>query len=492
MCTRMDGVESLSPHRSFWLQEAVSPEVPPAPPLRGEERSDVCVVGGGYTGLWTALRLKEAAPSLDVTLLEADICGAGASGRNAGFALSWWVKAPKVVEICGEDDGIWLCHQAQHAIDEIGRWAAAHQHDIDYAKHGWLWTASSKAQLGAWDETLAFASKHGAAVYRTLEPSEVEERAGTPVFAGGVLDTTGATLQPARLARALRETAVRNGVRVFEGSPVRRLAAGSRPAAVTDSGRITADRIVLALGAWATELPELRGLRRAMIITSSDIVATEPIPQLLKQPGPRGREGISDSRLLVHYARKATERLIFGVAGGQLAFAGRIRPSFDDDRRTRKMVVDAFRQTYPHHANARITHSWSGPVERTKSGLPYFGRLPSVPGVVYGTGFSGNGVGPCWLAGHILTSLALGRDDRWASVGLVRTPSAAFPPEPVRFAGGLLVRWAIRARRLQTTGARAPPLPARALVRIAPAGLVEVNSPRRRNPRCPKSRDRRS
>ena len=111
--------------------------------------------------------------------------------------------------------------------------------------------------------------------HRTLEPSEVEERAGTPVFAGGVLDTTGATLQPARLARALRETAVRNGVRVFEGSPVRRLAAGSRPAAVTDSGRITADRIVLALGAWATELPELRGLRRAMIITSSDIVATE-------------------------------------------------------------------------------------------------------------------------------------------------------------------------------------------------------------------------
>ena len=284
-------MSTSSPHRSFWLQEAVSTNEAPAPQLHGEERADVCVVGGGYTGLWTALRLKEAEPSLDVTLLEADICGGGASGRNGGFALSWWVKAPKVVEICGEDDGIWLCHHAQDAIDEIGDWAGAHQYDIDYAKQGWLWTASSKAQLGAWDETVAFASEHGAPVYTALEPAEVEERAGTPVFVGGILDTTGATLQPASLARALRETAVRNGVRLYEGSPVRRLAAGSRPAAVTDTGRVTADRIVLALGAWATTLPELRGLRRAMIITSSDAVATEPIPQLLEQSGPRRPRG---------------------------------------------------------------------------------------------------------------------------------------------------------------------------------------------------------
>src|SRR5689334_14767949 len=140
--------------RSLWLQEALEDEVD-APTLEGDVRADVCVCGGGYSGLWTAIRLKQREPSLDVVLVEADVCGGGASGRNGGFVLSWWHKFASLQKVCGSGEAVRLARACESAVDEIGMFCVDHAIDAHYRREGWLWTATAPAQIGAWAGTAA-------------------------------------------------------------------------------------------------------------------------------------------------------------------------------------------------------------------------------------------------------------------------------------------------------------------------------------------------
>ena len=136
--------------RSLWLDEALAGEED-APRLEGEERTDVCIVGGGYTGLWTALRIKELDPAVDVALVEADVCGGGPSGRNGGFVLSWWAKFAKLEHLCGAEEAVRLARASADAVAAIGEFCREHGIDAHYRHDGWLWAATSAAQAGAWD-----------------------------------------------------------------------------------------------------------------------------------------------------------------------------------------------------------------------------------------------------------------------------------------------------------------------------------------------------
>ena len=140
--------------RSLWLEEALGGGED-APRLTGEERADVCIVGGGYTGLWTAIRLKEHDPALDVVLVEADVCGAGASGRNGGFVLSWWAKFGALERLCGTEEALRLARASASGVAEIGAFCAENGIDAHFRRDGWLWTATSPAQVGAWEGTIA-------------------------------------------------------------------------------------------------------------------------------------------------------------------------------------------------------------------------------------------------------------------------------------------------------------------------------------------------
>src|SRR5215467_7098062 len=139
--------------RSLWLQEALV-GAEDAPRLEGRERADVCIVGGGYTGLWTAIRLKEHDPSLDVALVEGDVCGGGASGRNGGFVLTWWAKFGTLKKVCGGEEAVRLAEASGDAVDGIGAFFAEHAIDAHYRRDGWLWAAKSHEQLYAWGETI--------------------------------------------------------------------------------------------------------------------------------------------------------------------------------------------------------------------------------------------------------------------------------------------------------------------------------------------------
>ncbi|WP_320670503.1 NAD(P)/FAD-dependent oxidoreductase [Patulibacter defluvii] len=437
-----------------------------AAPLVGERRADVCVVGGGYLGLWTALRLREERPELEVALVERHRCGDGASGRNAGFALTLWHHVGGLEAVCGAEEALRLCHESERAVGEIERFCADHAIAADVRRRGWLWAAGNEAQRDAWASTVAVAARHGQTPFAALPDAEAATRTGSPRYVAAVHEAVAATLQPAALARGLRRVAIERGVRIHERTPMTRLDRdGAGPVVVTPRGRIAAGRVVLCLNAWTVGLP---GLGRALAVVGSDVVVSEPATAALDAAGIPTGLAVSDSRLMVEYHRRTVDdRLVFGKGG--LALGRGARPPRPDPRRA-ALVGERLRRTYPQLAALPLAAAWSGPIDRTVDGLPFFTTL--APGVLCGAGFSGNGVVTTLLGARILTALALDRDDDWSRSGLVRRPPRGMPPEPLRWAAGQLVRGAVgRKEAREDAGRPVAPL-LRRLAGLAPTGLV--------------------
>jgi putative aminophosphonate oxidoreductase len=459
--------------RSLWLQEALrDEEAAEAPPLAEAVEADVCIVGGGYTGLWTALRVKELEPDASVVLVEADICGGGPSGRNGGFALSWWPKIETLAKRVGAEEALRLVKASEAAITEIGEFCRREAIDAHFHQGGWLWTATSTAQLGSWNGAVRAAEAYGERPFELLSAEEVQARSGSPIQLGAAYEATAATVQPALLARGLRRVAHSRGVRIHEGTPMVELDRGSGIVR-TPSGAVRAAAIVLALNAWALTIRELS---RALVALSSDMVATAPMPDRLTESGWTGGEAISNARLMVHYYRTTRDgRVAFGRGGGRLAFGDRVDSNFDyNERQTRELKLDLVRLV-PAADGVPVTNAWGGPIDRTTDGLPFCGQLPGRARVVYGAGYSGNGVAPSLTVAKILASSALGRDDEWSGAGLNRGVVARFPPEPLRFVGGLVVREAVRRKESrEDRGLGVDPV-TRALAGLAPSGFFRVS-----------------
>jgi putative aminophosphonate oxidoreductase len=458
--------------RSLWLDEALEGE-DDAPRLEGEIRADVCIVGGGFTGLWTALRLKEHEPAVEVVLLEADVCGAGASGRNGGFVLSWWAKFRALEQVCGSEEALRLARASAAAVGELGAFCDAHGIDAHFRHDGWLWTATSPAQIGAWDDTVARLEQLGEAPFVRLEPEEVARRAASPTHLAGVLEPTAATLHPARLARGLRRVALERGIRVFERSPMRGLDR-SAPAVRCEGGTLRAGRVVLALNAWAAGLPELR---RALVVVPSDVIATPAIPERLSAIGWPGGTCIDDSRMMVNYWRSTLDgRIVFGKGGGGITYGGRIGREYEGPSPRAGWVLESFHRLYPALGDVLAERSWLGPIDRSRIGLPFFGPLGGNERILVGAGYSGNGVGPSFLGGRILASLALELDDEWAAAGLVRVPGG-LPPEPLRYLGGKVVRAAVGRKERAEDAGHEPRRLDLLIAGLAPAALVPLKRP---------------
>ena len=182
-------------------------------------------------------------------LIDGDVCGGGASGRNGGFAMTWWSKFPSLQKLCGADAAVDLCRRSEEAVADIGRFCEEHGIDAWYRRAGWLWAATNTAQLDAWSATLEAIERAGARPFERLERDEVAELSGSPVHLAGVREAAAATIQPALLARGLAEVARSAGVRVHEGTPMTALVRGPSPQVVTPCATITAGCVVLALNA---------------------------------------------------------------------------------------------------------------------------------------------------------------------------------------------------------------------------------------------------
>lgn len=456
--------------RSYWLQ-SLDENLLPTPPLEGEYNADVAIVGGGFVGLWTALTLKKRDPNINVVVLEQDICGGGASGRNGGFVMSWWPKIGSLLSFCSEEQALFLAHAAENAITELGEFCDEHGIDANYTRKGWLWTATTAAHIDSWNGTLELCERLGVQPFSRLSGEEVAAATGSDVHLAGVFERSNATVQPGALVRGMREVAKRAGIRIFEQTAVENIEPGKTVRLSSSKGCVNAGSVVLASNAWAASIPELGKL---IVPVNSSIVVTEPIPEKLEQIGWTGQQSITDSQLMVDYYRTTRDgRIAFGKGTGALAYGSRIGETFSNHAQSIELTEVDFRRTYPSLASTRLTHAWSGPIDRTYDSLPVFGTLSASQNIHYGIGWSGNGVGPSRLGGRILASLALGIRDEWSTCSLVGRSCKSFPPEPFRYWGGSLVRNAvIRKERAEMIGVQ-PSSIDRLLAGLAPAGLED-------------------
>ncbi|MDD2056955.1 FAD-dependent oxidoreductase [Pseudomonas sp. GD03860] len=432
--------------RPFWLQQALDQEDAPAcPPLTADTRADVCIVGGGYTGLWTALMLKEQNPALDVVLIEADICGAGASGRNGGCALSWSAKFFTLERLFGLQEAVRLVQASEQSIHAIGDFCRAHGIDADYRLDGTLYTATNRAQMGATDGVIAALERQGINSFQRLPVEQVQRLAGSAKHLEGWFSPAAATVQPGKLVRGLRRVALQKGVRIHEGTAMTGLQEGPQAVVETTRGAVRADRVVLALNAWmARAFPQFE---RSVAIVSSDMIITEPRPDLLRQMGLTSGISVLDSRIFVHYYHNTSDgRLMLGKGGNTFAYGGRMLPVFDQPSPYEGLLRRSLGEFFPSLAQVPVAATWNGPSDRSVTGLPFFGKLGAQGNVFYGFGYSGSGVGPCHMGGQILSSLVLGLDNPWTRSPLVNGPLGYFPPEPIRYLGSLMVRNAIRRK----------------------------------------------
>jgi glycine/D-amino acid oxidase-like deaminating enzyme len=454
---------SLAP--PWWLDEALAAEVdaPDAPALQADDAVDVAIVGAGYTGLWTALALRERDPSLRIAVLEKEIVGWGPSGRNGGFLHGYWTHLARLRAAFGGARALELCRISDPIVPAVRALCEAYGADIWLREAGYLKVSAAPFEDDAVDRAVAAARDLGVpdeCVPLTAE--EVAERVRSPRFRKGALFRNGATVQPARLARLLQRAAIAAGVELYERTPVTRLVRGSPSVLETPGGRLRASEVVLATNAWLAAWPPMS---RKLTNFGSYVVLTEPVPELLEEVGWTGGEALSDGRMFLHYFRTTPDgRVLMGSGSGPMG-SSVVDGRFTADRSTVARAELGLRKLLPGLAEARITHAWGGPIDVSSDHLPVFGTGPGTR-VHYGAGYSGSGVGASWLGGQILASLVLGVEDEYTALPLVSRRVPNLPPEPIKSLGGALVRGAIlRCEEAEEDGARAPLL-ARAVAHL--------------------------
>jgi glycine/D-amino acid oxidase-like deaminating enzyme len=432
----------------YWLREAGG--VAPVAPAAGDIDADVVVLGGGYTGMWTAWQLHDRAR---VVVLEADVCGHGPSGRNGGFCETLWSNLPDLRERFGDERALAAARASSESVRAIGEWCEAEGVDAWFRRAGFMMVSTDEGQDAVIDRIVG--ASDGEHVV-PLDEAGVRGRCLSPRFRKGLFVPDDATVQPARLALGLRRRLLERGVAIYEHSRVRALRVNGPREVVAETGsaRVRASAAVLALNA-ATR--GVRPLRSRLSVTSSHIVLTEPVPDVLAQIGWTGGESITDGRLFVHYFRTTRDgRIAFGWGGGRLAFGSRLGGRVEVDPAVAAQVREHLVGMFPALEGRAITHAWGGPIDVSPSHLPQIGTLDDGP-VHYAFGFTGNGVGPSHLAGRVLSALALGEGDR--SLALVDPSPAFVPPEPLAWVGGTIVRRALlRAERSLDAGRTPDPL----------------------------------
>ena len=449
----------------YWLDEAGTPN--PAAPLEGDRDADVVVLGGGFTGLWAAWHVKQLEPEASVVLLEADEhCGRGPSGRNGGFCNVMWFSLPNMRARWGDAAALAVAHAAEWAVDEIGEFCEREGVDAGYRMGGYLQVSAAPAQDEVWTEALAACRELGAIdAVRPLSPPEVAARCASPAFRAGAFYPAAATVQPARLALGLRDRLRARGVEIFESTPVRALHdAPDGVEARTQAGTVRARAAIVAIGGAATA--RHAPLHNRLTVTSSHIVLTEPVPDLLEEVGWTGGECITDCRTMLHYFRTTADgRIAFGLGGGRISPGGRLRGRVEIDPEVVARAAERLRAYFPGIEGRRITHAWGGPIDVSPTHLPVV--VPLAGGHAFAAaGYTGNGVGPSHLVGRTLAALALDRRDDYSRLPLVDPSPQRVPPEPFHWIGGSAIHAGIMAKEQAEGEGRAPHPVSSALAKV--------------------------
>jgi glycine/D-amino acid oxidase-like deaminating enzyme len=401
--------------------------------MPGDRDADVAVVGAGFTGLWTALYLARADPSLRITVVEAETAGFGASGRNGGWCSALFPSSLDKVARRSSREGALAQHAAMRAsVDEVMLAASAEDIDAQMAKGGTIALARSAPQLERARAEVAHARSWGIGEdeVRLLAETEATAVLGATRVRGASYTPDCAAIHPGRLVRGLADAVVRRGVTVYEHTPATAIAPGR---VTTRHGTLRADTVIRATEGYTRTLA---GERRRLVPVYSLIIATEPLPEATwEQIGLRRRETFTDHRHLIIYGqRTADDRLVFGGRGAPYHFGSRIRPGYDRDERVFTALHGTLLDLFPTLATTRVTHAWGGALGIARDWTASVG-LDRATGIGWAGGYVGDGVSTTNLAGRTLADLVLGRDTELTGLPWVDHRSRSWEPEPLRWLG---------------------------------------------------------
>jgi glycine/D-amino acid oxidase-like deaminating enzyme len=417
---------------SFWHDTAPG-TLAPGEPMESDIDADVAIVGAGFTGLWTAYYLSRADPGLRIVICEREIAGFGASGRNGGWCSALFpASLGKLERMAGRDAAIAMYRAMQETVDEIGKVTADEGIDCHWAKGGTVELARSAAQLGraTADIREARAFGFGEDDLRLLTAAEAREITSATDVLGGTFTPHCAAIHPAALARGLADVVRRQGVSIFERTPVRQIYPGRL---VTAAGTVTARYVIRATEGYTARLP---GLHRAIAPVYSLVIATAPLPgEAWEQIGLAGRPTFGDLRHLIVYGQRTADgRLVFGGRGAPYHLGSAVRPSFDRV----PAVFAALRRTltdlFPALGDVPVTHAWGGPIGVPRDWCASAGLDPST-GLGWAGGYVGDGVATTNLAGRTLADLVTGHDSQITRLPWVGHRSPRWEAEPLRWLG---------------------------------------------------------
>lgn len=401
------------------------------PPLAGDISADVCIVGAGYTGLWTAYYLQQADPTMRIVLLDAQVAGFGASGRNGGWCSAYFPTEMDKLARTHSRTAARAMQDAMHAtVDEVHRVTVAESIDCGWSQGGSVTLARTPLQWQRAQDYVRHMHSWGYsdADYRLLDAAQAAEAANATGTLGASSTSHVAAINPAALVRGLAQVVESRGAVIHEHTPVRAIGDGT---ATTDTGTVTARVVVRATEGYT---PTLAGHRRTVAPIYSLMVATEPLSdEVWSHIGLAQRQTFSDWRNLIIYGQRTSDgRIAFGGRGAPYHFGSAIRPEFDRDNQVHDGLVAVLIDMFPVLAATRITHRWGGPLGVPRDWMASVGLKGRT---AWAGGYVGDGVGTSNLAGRTLADLVTGKQTSLTSLPWVSHRSPAWEPEPLRWIG---------------------------------------------------------
>ena len=414
--------------KSYWLGTR---PYSPGPPLSGDIAVDVAVIGAGYTGLTSAYFLKEAEPGLRIALLEADVVGSGASGRNGGFSMTKIGMMHSITRLrFGKQRAVEAHEYAEKAVNLVRRVVGDLGFDCDYEHPGYLWVATSEKHRKRLYKEIDLVHRLGISGISLIDPADLRQRLDSPLYVGGAWwEPNCGILNPAKLAWCWRDAAAGRGVEIYERTPVESVEAeGGGALLSTPGGRVRARKVVFATNAWSHHFAPIAAKQ---VPVWTYIVMTEPLDDAGREAiGWRGREGVEDFRDLVHYYRlTADNRVVWGGRDVGLGLDGTM--DHDRDETVFAALREDLRRTFPALAGIRFTHEWGGPVSAPLDLFPAIGHAGS-PDHVFVLCCVGHGVSLTHLHGQTVRDLVLERDTDLTRTFFVDRRVVPWPPGPLR------------------------------------------------------------
>lgn len=425
---------------SLWLAE-YGPYAP-EPPLRGDLEVDVAIVGGGFQGLATAIALREAAPSLRVAVLEHEVVGYGASGRNGSFAMTVVGLGFEVMARLRGRDFVRDAHRyMERAVDGLEALIRRHGLACDMIRPGFLRMATAPAHVRRLQREIALVRSLGIDGIEWLDADAARAKVDSPRYLGAMWEPRLLLIDPAKLVREEKRVALALGAAIYEHTPVTAIRRGEVFTLETPAGIVRADRLVLATNAYSIGIPELRRLQSP---AWTYMIATEPLADRhLDAIGWAERCGVEDARNLIHYYRLSPDgRLVIG--GGPVGFGWGASLAHDVDARAWRHLERHMRWLFPSLHDLRVTHRWGGPFSVTMDLAPALGHLGD-PRCVYALGCIGHGVSMTHQHARTIVDLLLERRTENTACPFVNRRVIPWPPEPLRSVAARAIRAYLRA-----------------------------------------------